>query len=139
MTPADCVDQGSSCLTMISLAGFLTVSFPEGYCTKMMCQNDTQCPSGAGCETTTSTCLQKCTRNNECRTAQGYSCATSPLGGTANYCLPPDITNLIGGGGQTAGNLGGLFGGAGGTQGGFLAGLGGLLGGGAAGAGGTTR
>jgi hypothetical protein len=137
-TADDCKDEGSTCLTMFSLV-VINVTFPGGYCSKTMCQNDTQCPSGSGCETTTQTCLDKCTRSSECRAAQGYSCAASPLGGsTATYCLPSDIANLIGGGGAAAGTLaglGGLLGGAGGT-GGVLAGLGGLLGGGGA-AGGT--
>ena len=78
------------------------------------------------------TCLKSCTGNTQCRAAEGYTCAAPPLGGgMTRYCLPPDVSNLIGGGGAAAGNLAGLLGGAGGAGAGNLAGL--FGGGGAAG------
>jgi hypothetical protein len=120
---------GGECLTTVDLVIF-QLNFPGGYCTKRPCSSDNDCPSGSGCQTTTMSCIQICTRNSECRSNEGYQCAAPPIGGgtaggDVKYCLPNSVATI-----------GGLAGGAGGTTGGFLAGLGGLLGG-LGGAGGT--
>ena len=138
MVPGDCM-AGGTCLTTVDILSLIQLEFTGGYCSKMGCTSDAQCPEGSGCQTLTSTCLQKCTRANECRTAEGYECVAPPAipggtgGGTAQqrYCLPEGAADLGGIGGLLGGNLAGLLGGQGGAggTGGFLAGLGGLLGG----------
>jgi hypothetical protein len=127
---------GGNCLTNVNLQ-IVQLDFPKGYCSKMGCMSDGDCPSGSGCLGLTSTCLKTCTNNTQCRSADGYQCSAPPLGGlqgggNAQYCLP---TGLIGGGGTMGstplGGLGGLLGGLGGTGalGGLLGGLGGTAGG----------
>lgn len=131
---------GGNCLTNVNLQ-IVQLDFPKGYCSKMGCMTDNDCPSGSGCLAITQTCLKTCTSANQCRTADGYQCSAPPLGGlggagggsSTQYCLP---TGLIGGGGGTMGTtplggLGGLLGGLGGTGalGGLLGGLGGTTGG----------
>lgn len=134
----ECV-AGGNCLTNVNLQ-IVQLDFPKGYCSKMGCSTDNDCPSGSGCLAITQTCLKTCTNASQCRTADGYSCSAPPLGGlggagggNVQYCLP---TGLIGGGGGTTGStplggLGGLLGGLGGTGalGGLLGGLGGTTGG----------
>lgn len=132
---SECSGDPAQCLT--SIASIFT--FPKGYCAQMGCQSNDQCPSGSGCLASFQTCLKTCTRNNECRTADGYQCAAPPLGGlggtgggSARYCLPAEVASIGGlfggtGGTGTLGGLGGLLGGLGGTGalGGLLGGLGG--------------
>jgi hypothetical protein len=138
MGNGDCMS-GGTCLTNVSILNLVELEFTGGYCSKMGCTSDAQCPEGSGCQTLTSTCLQKCARANECRTSEGYECAAPPAipggtgGGTTQqrYCLPEGAADIGGIGGLLGGNLAGLLGGQGGAggTGGFLAGLGGLLGG----------
>lgn len=97
---SECPGSEPQCATKVSL-GF-TLTFPGGYCTQL-CSNS-MCPEGSKCLSfaSYSSCLVPCTSNDECRTAEGYTCM-APLFGS-KYCLPPTgglgTGGLLGGGGQ---------------------------------------
>jgi hypothetical protein len=66
--------------------GFCEASWTGGYC--MIDCGSTSCPSGSGCvEFTDSSygCLDTCTASTECRSGEGYVCATV---GSSSYCAP---------------------------------------------------
>jgi hypothetical protein len=87
--PEDCTGipgAGTTCVTNVG-----PLSFPGGYCTATDCAGPEDCGTGADCVNLmrTSFCLRTCVGDDECRTAEGYACATLPMGGSGTYCLPP--------------------------------------------------
>lgn len=74
------------CLT--SVGGY--ISFPGGYCSSY-CTDDGPCGAGAVCVVMYSygICMQPCTSDTECRTAEGYTCNAIPYVTDAPYCVPP--------------------------------------------------
>ena len=63
------------------------LAFPGGYCTIDRC-DERGCPEGAICadvevpDGTVDFCMRTCSAPEECRTAEGYTCA-------GGVCLPP--------------------------------------------------
>ncbi len=97
-----CKGKTAECLTEVSIGGFFTLDFPKGYCAIQGCQDDGDCPDGAGCLNALGmqVCLQTCQRDRDCRTADGYTCTSIGGGGGfpgqggggmqgPSYCLPP--------------------------------------------------
>lgn len=91
-TEAPCAGAQSQCLERLSLGGLVMIPFEGGYCTQPGCASNDACPEGSGCfrGIGTPACLKLCKDNSDCRTDDGYTCASIPvIGGGVSYCLPP--------------------------------------------------
>jgi hypothetical protein len=96
----DCTEPaGAGCLQTLGGGLVPTMSFPGGYCAKP-CESDgglPDCGTGATCVGFTSSlggpttsmrlCAKKCSRDEECRVAEGYVCRMVLPG--LGYCFVP--------------------------------------------------
>jgi len=95
----DCADPPSGqCFTTIGGGMAPTITFPGGYCSAG-CGDDAGpgCGKSGGCTTvgssggmgsvTLSMCTKPCTKPEECRTTEGYTCRIILFG--FGYCAPP--------------------------------------------------
>jgi hypothetical protein len=71
------------------LTSFFGYSFPGGYCTAG-CSSSAECGPGADCVDLyfTTYCFKRCTGDDQCRSAEGYSCSEMPYIGGGPYCIP---------------------------------------------------
>jgi hypothetical protein len=91
-TENGCMGEGPACQTMLSLLG-QQVPFPGGYCSAQCsdnreCGETGECPVGESLKAipaalrsliggaAPSNCYERCTSNADCRTDEGYRCAT---------------------------------------------------------------
>ena len=95
----DCAEPPSGkCYTVIGGGPVPSITFPGGYCSAA-CGDDggPGCGASGGCATvgsgggmtsaTLSMCTKPCTKPEECRTAEGYTCRIIFFG--FGYCAPP--------------------------------------------------
>jgi hypothetical protein len=101
----DCEGKGASCLLQlpVNIGITLTIDFPGGFCSIPGCSKDTDCPSGSGCVMgfAKPACTPLCAKNQDCRTAEGYTCAALPAflsSDTRKICQPPVSIPGFGGG-----------------------------------------
>ena len=77
------------CLDRIELGGGYGVNFPGGYCSAE-CTSPDDCGDGADCVDFgyLGLCFLRCTYEDECRMAEGYTCYEIPYVTTQTYCVP---------------------------------------------------
>ncbi len=89
-----CNGETTICLEEIRGSMSLTTRFPNGYCAIEECATDDDCPAATGCLDAYGVlnCTQRCNKESDCRTDEGYECGT-PEGSSDpdTYCIPTPI------------------------------------------------
>lgn len=85
---------GGSCFTYTACDGGASCQFTDqgGYCTKVGCKSNAECPNEASCieYPGMTLCAKECSSNDDCRVEDGFSCQfkTLPNGISTTVCLP---------------------------------------------------